>query len=141
MKFTKEKKKEESTKITVKKGQIKRVSESKYLGEYFNDRGDNKTIIQKKMNKVAHAIAVAKACGSESKVGKEAMKVRLQILETMIMPSVTYGMETWTNLSKKDKEETGKIHKELITSLFESAKSIPYYTPSNDPAETLPRQD
>ena len=29
MKFTKEKKKEESTTITVKKGQIKRVSESK----------------------------------------------------------------------------------------------------------------
>ena len=127
MKFTKGKKKEESTTITVKKGQIKRVSESKYLREYFNDRGDNKTRIQKKMNKVALAIAVAKACGSESKVGKEAMKVRLQILETVIMPSVTYGMETWTNLSKKDKEEIEKIHKELITSLFELAKSTPYW--------------
>ena len=77
-KFMKEKKKEESTTITVKKGQIKRVSETKYLGEYFNDRGDNETRIQKKMNKVAHAIAVAKARASESKVGKEAMKVRLQ---------------------------------------------------------------
>ena len=50
------------------------------------------------MNKVACAIAVAKACGSDSKVGKEAMKVRLQILETVIMPAITYGMETWTNL-------------------------------------------
>ena len=60
-------------------------------------------------------------------MGKEAMKVRLQILETVIMPSVTYGMETWTNLSKKDKEEIEKIHKELITSLFELAKSTPYW--------------
>ena len=51
----------------------------------------------------------------------------LQILETVIMSSVTYGMETWTNLSKKDKEEIEKIHKELITSLFELAKSTPYW--------------
>ena len=52
------------------------MSESKYLGEYFDDRGDNKTRIQKKMIKVAHTIAVAKTCGSESKMGKEAMKSR-----------------------------------------------------------------
>ena len=39
MKFTKGKKKEESASITVRKGQIKRMSESKYLGEHFNDRG------------------------------------------------------------------------------------------------------
>eukprot|EP00112_Aurelia_sp_Birch-Aquarium-sp1_P022625 Seg6436.1 transcript_id=Seg6436.1/GoldUCD/mRNA.D3Y31 product="hypothetical protein" protein_id=Seg6436.1/GoldUCD/D3Y31 len=57
MNFTNKKKKEENTSITVKKGQIKRVSESKYLGEYINDKGDNKTRIQKKSNKGAHAVA------------------------------------------------------------------------------------
>ncbi len=42
-----------------------------------------------------------KACGSEHKVGNKAIEVRLNILESLIMPSILHNTETWTNITTK----------------------------------------
>eukprot|EP00112_Aurelia_sp_Birch-Aquarium-sp1_P025000 Seg811.13 transcript_id=Seg811.13/GoldUCD/mRNA.D3Y31 product="hypothetical protein" protein_id=Seg811.13/GoldUCD/D3Y31 len=40
--------------IKVKKGRIEQVKEFKYLGESFNENGDNKTKIQKRQSKIPY---------------------------------------------------------------------------------------
>ncbi len=80
----------------VQKGIIKSVEETKYLGQWINNKGNNKTKIRKKNDKINHMIITARRYCSEDNVGKMAIPIRIKILETVIMPTLTYGMETWT---------------------------------------------
>ena len=60
--------------INVEKGKIEQVKEIKYLGESFNENGDNKTKIQKRLCKIPCVIQTIKRYGSTEKVGKLSIK-------------------------------------------------------------------
>ena len=105
--------------INVKKGKIEQVKEFKYLGESFNEKGDNKTKIQKRLSKIPYMIQVIKRYGSTEKVGKLSMHVRLKLLETVVMPTILYGTEIFTNITKEEYQELQKLQKKLLVGIFE----------------------
>ena len=105
--------------INVKKGKIEQVKEFKYLGESFNEKGDNKTKIQKRLSKIPYMIQVIKRYGSTEKVGKLSMQVRLKLLETVVMPTILYGTEIFTNITKEAYQELQKLQKKLLVGIFE----------------------
>ena len=113
--------------INVKKGKIEQVKEIKYLGESFNENGDNKTKIQKRLSKIPYMIQTIKRYGSTEKVGKLSMQVRLKLLETVVMPTILYGTEIFTNITKEEYQEIQKLQKKLLVGTFEVEESTPYW--------------
>ena len=113
--------------IKVKKGRIEQVKEFKYLGESFNEKGDNKTKIQKRLSKIPYMIQTIKRYGSTEKVGNLSMQVRLKILETVVMPTILYGTGIFTNISKEEYHEIEKLQKKLPVGTFEVEDSTPYW--------------
>ena len=130
MKFQKKKTKKVAGKdelnIKVKKGRIEQAKEFKYLGESYNEKGDNKTKIQKRLSKIPYMVQTIKRYGSTEKVGNLSMQVRLKILETVVMPTILYGTEKFTNISKEKYQEIEKLQKKLLVGTFEVEDSTPY---------------
>ena len=119
--------KESELNIKVKKGKIDQVKEFKYLGESFNESGDNKTKIQKRLNKIPYMIQTIKRYGSTEKVGKLSMQVRLKLLKAVVMPTILYGTEIFTNLTREECQEIQKLHQSLLVGTFGVEESTPYW--------------
>ena len=88
--------------MEVEQGRIRESTAEKYLGEWFDMKGTNEIKIKKKEEKVGHMIQEVKRYGSWTKVGNMDLKVRLHLLEKNVMPSLTYNMENWTNITKRE---------------------------------------
>ena len=79
--------------MTVKKGRIEKTDKETYLGEWINSKGDNKIKIEKKKEKVPFMIQQIRKYGNYKRVGKMDMKVRMNVLDRVIMTTILYGME------------------------------------------------
>ncbi len=125
--FTKKKRSEQPITVSVRQGEIKHVDNIKYLGDIISDKGDNQKKIEHKSKKVNHMVQTIKKYGSEYQVGKLAMFTRLKLLETIAMPSILYGMETWNIKTQKEHREIEKIQKRLLTGILEVETTTSYW--------------
>ena len=65
--------------------------------------------------------------GNYKRVRKMDMKVRMNVLDRVIMPTILYGKELWTNVTKKEKEELERIHGQILKGTFEQKITTPYW--------------
>lgn len=114
-------------KTEVKLGKIIQIKEYEYLGSWYNEKGDHLTHIKKKMEKMNFFISEIKRYGSSYKFGNMAMQVRMKIYETMVFPTIFYGIETWSRTTKNEKEKIEQMQKNIITKMFEMRKTTPYW--------------
>ena len=68
-----------------------------------------------------------KRYGSIEKVGKLSLQVRLKLLETVVMPTILYGTEIFTNITKEEYQQIQKLQKKLLVGTFEVEESTPYW--------------
>ena len=103
----------EKVKTKLKWGEIQHVKEYKYLGEWYNEKGNNQTKINKKNEKINFLINQIKTYRSIYKVGDLAIEIRFKIYKTVIIPTLFHNVETWSNITKKeikDLEQCQKIY-------------------------------
>ena len=55
------------------------------------------------------------------------MEVRMNVLDRVIMTTILYRMELWTNVTKKEKEELERIHGQILKRTFEQKITTPYW--------------
>ena len=85
-------KKEEEIKESVEIGQMKRTHQYKYMGLILNEKGT----VDGKMIGITNSI---KKIGSEINVGVEEVRVRLQLYEPYLVPSLLYALDGWANIA------------------------------------------
>ena len=117
--INKQRRKEDNNiKVSVKSGKIETTNEYKYLGEWYNEKGNHETSLKKKKEKINYYIKQIKIYGNENLIGKHAMTTRLKIYKTMVIPTIYHNVETWNNISKKEMKELedmqGKILKKYV---------------------------
>ena len=56
---------------------------------------------------------------------KQNMEISLKLIESILIPKIIYGCETWTNISKQQLNIVEKIQKDAVT----KTNSIPSTTP------------
>ena len=104
--INKQRRKEDNNiKVRVKSGKIETTNEYKYLGEWYNEKGNHETSLKKKKEKINYYIKQIKIYGNENLIGKHAMTTRLKIYKTMVIPTIYHNVETWNNISKKEMKE------------------------------------
>ena len=110
----------------VKRGEIKRTNEYKYLGEWYNEKGNHEKSIKAREGKAMGIIPQIKYYGDTYRVGNMAIQVRIQIFESTVIPTIFHDIEAWSVISKSDIERLDKIQKDVLTSILEMPKSTPY---------------
>ena len=111
----------------VEAGKIQKVEEYKYLGQWYNKKGNHEIHIRKVKEKINFFVTEVKRFGSTYQVGRMAIEIRIKLYKTVVFPSVFYAMETWSNVTQKDLEEVEKIQGEILKGLFELRISTPYW--------------
>lgn len=113
-------------KLYVKKGTIENTSEYKYLGEWYNEKGDHSTSIKMKKQKIEEYIRKLHFYGNEYIIGKYALEIRIKIYKTIVIPTVYHNIQTWSNISKSELKELEGIQGYILKRMCELPKTTPY---------------
>ena len=110
----------------VKRGKIKRTQEYKFVGEWYNEKGNHDKSIKSREEKAIGIITQIKYYGDPYRVGNMALQVRIQIFQSTVIPTIYHDIEAWSKISKKDIEKLDRIQKTVLTSILELPSSTPY---------------
>ena len=122
----KESEKYQILKTRVKRGEIKRTNEYKFLGEWYTEKGDGEKSIQEKENKSKGIAAQIKYYGDPYRVGDMSIQVKMQIFRSTAIQTIYHEIEGWSKINKKQVEKLEKIQKNLLTTILELPASTPY---------------
>ena len=110
----------------VKNGQIVMTKEYKYVGSWYNEKGDNALRITKKQEKIGYYIQKTKQHGNEFKIGRFAISARIKIYKSIIVKTMYYNVEAWSNITKTEMEELEKMQRRVVCGMCELPKTTPY---------------
>ena len=113
-------------KTQVKRGEIERTKEYKFLGEWYTEKGNHERSMQVKESKCPGMIAQTKFYGDPYRVGGMALQVRIQIYLSTIIQTVYHNVEAWSKITNKEVERLEMIQRDILTSILEVPKSTPY---------------
>ena len=113
-------------KLSVKSGEIEITKEYKYLGEWYNEKGNHATSIKKKKEKINYYIKQIKIYGNERVIGKYAMLTRIKIYKTIVIPTIYHNVEAWSNINKTEMKELEEIQGIILRKICEQRKTTPY---------------
>ena len=105
--------------------QIERASSHKYLGKLIEERN-----IEKEENKERTKKAKAAANDSLNFINRKELKnkrvnVGKKLLQTVVIPTLTFGAETWPQLTGIEKGEMNKIQTQYLNRLLRVPKTTP----------------
>ena len=110
----------------IKRGEIRRTNEYKYLGEWYNEKGNHDKSLAEKSNKINYMISKIKQYGDSHKVGHLALQVRLQIYNSTVIPTIYTNIETWSKVTNKEMEQLERMQRNILTTILELPPSTPY---------------
>ena len=125
MKFNKLKRYNQSSELKLNNSIVKEVESYKYLGDMKNSTG---TLGDNISNKKKAAMAITneiKFLVDQPAFKKQKIEITLKLIETILIPKILYGCETWTNISKQQLKTLEKMQKDAVT----KTNSIPSTTP------------
>ena len=83
----------------VKRGKIRRTNEYKFVGEWYNEKGNHDKSIKARGDKATSIVAQMKYYGDPYKVGHMAFQVRVQIFQSTVIPTIYHDIEAWSKIS------------------------------------------
>ena len=110
----------------IKRGEIERTKEYKYVGEWYTEEGTHKKSLSEKEKKVPVLTNKVKYYGDPYKVGDLALQVRLVIYISTVIPTLFTNIETWSTITSKEIDQLEKMQKDILTSIMDLPKSTPY---------------
>jgi hypothetical protein len=111
-------------KLTLGHMEIERTEKYKYLGEIINDRSTLENQIQEIKKKTEAAYQTILLIAGDQNFRNIEMGTVWKLLETCIIPIITYGAETW-NPNKQETKELNRILDQTIKRLLR----VPVTTP------------
>ena len=120
------KKDEDHIKLEVAEGRIGRTKTYKYLGDMYDEKGNNESKIRHKEEKLDYMISTIKQQSNQNIVGKAATNIRLMLIEAIITPTILSSTETWHNITKQEENIIKQIHQKTLTRILNIPKTTPY---------------
>ena len=92
----------------VKRGDIKRTTEYKFLGEWYTEKGNWDKSIEVRENKSKGIASQIKYYGDPYRVGNMSMQVRMQIFRSTAVQTIYHEIEAWSKITDKQIEKLEK---------------------------------
>ena len=115
MNFRNKKSKDQGKKLKLNEATLKEVSRYKYLGDIKNNRGTIEECINSRKNSAKAIISEIKFLISQPAFKKQNMEISIKLIESVLIPKILYGCETWTNMNKKILKILENMQKDAIT--------------------------
>lgn len=116
----------EKLETRIEMGILRQVKEYKYLGTIVNDDMDMKGELKKMKGKIMHKVQTVRNIASERNIGSLAVSSRLQMVESVIIPSILVNVEAWLTISPTELKELEKAQATVLKKIFEMPISTPY---------------
>ena len=79
---------------------MKLVRQSKYVGDFFNDKGTNKDLIEDRLRKGKGKMISLLALGEESSLGRYTIQTLIFLYTTTFMQMVIFNSRAWSHITK-----------------------------------------
>ena len=121
-------KEERITPITaqVKGGRFPQVKKYKYLGTTLTEKASFEGNLQDMRKKLPYRITSILILANERNVGICTNEARINLLGTVIMPSVTISIETWPQFSTREMKDLESLQAQALKRIFTMPKTTPY---------------
>ena len=96
-----------------------------YLGDVFNEKGDNDGLIKDRIRRATKATIIISSLISESNLGIHEVSVWLLLYYSLFFPTVLFNSQTWTRLRKKDLQKLKVAQLKYLKRIFKLASSTP----------------
>ena len=112
-------------KLKVNGIEIERVPNHKYLGKIVEEGNKEKEEIKERIKQARGKSNECLSIINNSKLRKKRIDVGLKLLKTEIIPVLTFGAETWSKLTEKEKHEIENIQTQYLAKVLR----VPVTTP------------
>ena len=110
----------------VTKGKVMKIEkETKYLGDVFNENGDNKSLVKDRKNKAVRCLV---GCFSDCNIvtrGCKSIQSLLLLYKTVYVPTVIFNCEAWDNINKSEWDQLHKIQMKFLKRILQVPASTP----------------
>ena len=110
----------------MKRGEIKRTTEYKFLGDWYTEKGNWDKSTESRESKSKGIAAQIKYYGDPYRVGNMSTQVRMQIFRSTAVQTIYHEIEAWSKITDKQIEKLEKIQKNILTTILELPSSTPY---------------
>ena len=111
--------------LAIKKKIMKIVEESKSLGDVFNSKGNNKSLLRDRKNKATRClISCLSECYTVTR-GAKAIKSLLLLYITVYLPTIIFNCEAWDNLTGEDMKLLQVLQMKFLKRVLQVPKSTP----------------
>ena len=98
----------------------------KYLGDYFNSKGDNSDLVDKRIGPITSTITDIIAFCSELSLGNFEIYIMLQLYESKFLSKLLFNSQSWSRIKKKELEDLQHVQLRML----KQAMKVPYTTPT-----------
>ena len=114
----------EEIKESVKEGIIERKDKYKYLGWWFSEASNIRRQLHEIKSRSGYIIREIKIMGDKTRVGRHDGRIQKMSYEKVVLPTITYNMESTTN---KEMEDMEMIQGKMLRKIYKVPPSTPYW--------------
>ena len=112
-------------KVKVNGIEIERVTSHTYLGKIIEEKIKDKEEIQERLKKAKAQTTQSFVVIDRKKLNRKRIEVGIKLLQTVVIPTLTTGAETWTKLTEKEKHDINSIQTQYLTRLLKIPRTTP----------------
>ena len=117
----------EEIKESVKEGIIERTDEYKYLGWWFSEANNIRRQLHEIKSRSGYMIRERQIMGDKIRVGRHDGRIQKMLYEKVVLPTITYNMESTTNMTNKEMEDMEIIQGKMLRNIYNIPLSTSYW--------------
>ena len=98
----------------------------KYLGDYFNSKGDISDLVDKRIGSITSTITDIIAFCSDLSLGNFEVHIMLQLYESIFLSKLLFNSQSWSKIKKKELEDLQHVQLRMLKQVMK----VPYTTPT-----------
>ena len=98
----------------MKEGIIERIDEYKYLGWWLGEASNVRRQLHKIKSRSGYIVREIKIMGDKTRVGRHDGRIPKMLYEKVVLPTITYNMESTTNMTNQEMEDVEMIQGKML---------------------------
>ena len=115
----------EEIKESVKEGITERTDEYKYLGWWFSEANNIRRQQYEIKSSSGYMVRDIKIMGNKIQVGRHDGRIQKMLYKKVVLPTITYNMESTPNMTNKQMEEIEMIQGKMLRKIYNVHPSTP----------------
>ena len=105
--------------------EIERVPNHMYLGKIIEEKGKHKEDIKERLKKAKIASSISENVIIAKGLNHKRIEVGIKLLQTVIIPTMITGAETWPKTTKAEKVEINNVQTQFLARLLNVPRTTP----------------